>query len=87
MEENHSIVGLVILLLACAMGATVLIVFIVYHIRFLIDSINNQALGSGRLLWFLCLFFFPPWADLIYFGAVWSKRPKPRPKEVTDESG
>ena len=87
MEETPSIVSVVILLMVLALVVAGLAVFIVYHIRFLIDSINNQALGSGRLLWFLFLCFCSPYADVVYLGAVWSKRPNAKPKRVGEGSG
>ena len=76
MEYTDSIRRTLLGLLVIGVVSTVLGVFIFYHVRFLIDSINNQALGSGRLLWFLFLFFCPPFADVLYWGAVWSKRPR-----------
>jgi len=82
MDDAGSAKGIVILVLVSVLAITFGIVFIVYHVRFLIDSVRNKSLGPGRLLWILFLFFCPPFADLLYYGAVWSKRPRPKPKDA-----
>ena len=74
----HSLVTLWFLWMALwiVLGAVSFLFF--YHLRFLIDSVNNRALGSMRMIWLFFLIVAWPFADALYFRAVWSRKPNPK---------